>query len=84
MDAHEVKKLKEHVKDEIQIAIGEGNHERGIGFLRFYVELEALPIRSEEPLLGLATTKELLDELTARIEIHGPGLSYRTVDRVGG
>jgi len=34
----------------------------------------------KEPMLGLATCKELLEELSARIEIHGPGLGYRTVD----
>jgi hypothetical protein len=34
-----------------------------------------------EPLLGLATTRELLDELHARIEISGL-LDYRTVVRV--
>lgn len=33
----------------------------------------------EEPLLGLATTKMLLDELFARIELDGK-LDYRTVD----
>lgn len=33
------------------------------------------------PNLGLATTRELLDELRARIEIHAlGGLDYRTVD----
>lgn len=31
------------------------------------------------PNLGLATNRDLLGELTARIEIHGPGLDYRTV-----
>lgn len=30
------------------------------------------------PRLGLATCKELLDELSARIEVHGPGLNYKT------
>jgi hypothetical protein len=30
--------------------------------------------------LGLATTRELLDELTARIEVGHGGLDYRTVD----
>lgn len=37
-----------------------------------------------EPLLGLATTKQLLDEIAARIEVDGSngggGLGYRTVD----
>lgn len=32
-----------------------------------------------QPRLGLATCQELLDELSARIEVHGPGLKYRTV-----
>lgn len=32
-----------------------------------------------KPWLGNATTKELLDEISTRIEIHGPGLSYKTV-----
>jgi hypothetical protein len=33
------------------------------------------------PHLGLATTRELLDELRARIEMHAlGGLDYRTVD----
>lgn len=35
----------------------------------------------DRPHLGLATTRELLDELRARIEIHATGgLDYRTVD----
>lgn len=35
----------------------------------------------DRPHLGLATTRELLDELRARIEIHAlGGLDYRTVD----
>lgn len=33
----------------------------------------------EHPMLGLATTRELLDELWARIEVDGK-LDYRTVD----
>lgn len=36
--------------------------------------------RCREPHLGLATTRQLIDELSARIEVHGPGLDYRTVD----
>ena len=32
-----------------------------------------------EPKLGCATTRQLLEELTARIEVDG-GLDYRTVD----
>lgn len=32
------------------------------------------------PLLGLATTQQLLDEVATRVEVHGPGLQYRTVD----
>lgn len=36
---------------------------------------------SGEPRLGFATTGQLLDELSARIEIHATGgLAYRTVD----
>jgi hypothetical protein len=35
---------------------------------------------ADRPLLGLATTRELLAEISARIEVHGPGLEYRTVD----
>ncbi len=31
------------------------------------------------PRLGYATTEQLLDELRARIEVHGPGLDYATV-----
>lgn len=35
----------------------------------------------EKPNLGLATTRELIAELSARIEIHmDGGLDYRTVD----
>ena len=37
-------------------------------------------VTEAQPNLGLATTRELLDELSARIEVHGPGLDYRTVD----
>ena len=33
-----------------------------------------------KPHLGLATTDVIINELKARIEIHGPGLEYRTVD----
>jgi hypothetical protein len=40
--------------------------------------------KPEEPLLGLATTRELLTEISARIEVDhasgGGGLDYRTVD----
>lgn len=36
---------------------------------------------TEQPYLGLATTRELLDELRARFEMHAlGGLDYRTVD----
>lgn len=35
---------------------------------------------SNEPWLGNATNKQLLEELSTRIEVHGPGLNYRTVD----
>ena len=35
----------------------------------------------KQPHLGLATTRQLLDELRARIEMHAlGGLDYRTVD----
>ncbi len=35
----------------------------------------------DQPNLGLATTRELLDELRVRIEMHAlGGLDYRTVD----
>lgn len=35
----------------------------------------------DQPNLGLATTRQLLDELRARIEVHCQGgLDYRTVD----
>ena len=34
----------------------------------------------ESPRLGDATCEVLLGELSARIEVHGPGLGYRTVD----
>ena len=39
----------------------------------------------DEPLLGLATTRQLLQELEARIDLLGE-LDYRTVDgdRIGG
>lgn len=44
-----------------------------------------LRAREDEPRLGLATTRQLLDEITTRIEIDGysggGGLDYRTVDR---
>ena len=33
-----------------------------------------------KPWLGNATNKELLEELSTRIEIHGPGLDYSTVN----
>jgi hypothetical protein len=40
--------------------------------------------KEEEPRLGLATTRQLLEEITVRIEIDGygggRGLDYRTVD----
>jgi hypothetical protein len=41
--------------------------------------LKILNLREKKPLLGLATTRELIDELKARIEIDGK-LDYRTVD----
>jgi len=41
----------------------------------------------KKPNLGYATTQELLDELTARIDVDGAngggGLDYRTVDSDG-
>jgi len=38
-------------------------------------------MKCNQPHLGLATTRELLDELRARFEIHAAGgLDYRTVD----
>lgn len=39
----------------------------------------AVVSNADEPLLGLATTRQLLDELRARIEVDGK-LDYRTVD----
>lgn len=36
--------------------------------------------KGDRAYLGLATTRELLNELSARIEVHGPGLDYRTVE----
>lgn len=33
-----------------------------------------------KPWLGNATNKELLDELSTRIEVHGPGLDYSTTN----
>lgn len=45
-----------------------------------FAEAHDKALSAEEPLLGLATTGQLLDELRARIEVHGPGLDYRTVD----
>lgn len=43
---------------------------------------EAFAVILEEiwskPWLGNATNKELLEELSVRIEIHGPGLDYST------
>ena len=37
--------------------------------------------RRQEPLLGLATNQQLIQELRARIEVHFPGgLAYRTHD----
>lgn len=36
---------------------------------------------NDKPNLGLATTRELLEEISARIELNWPGgLEYRTVD----
>ena len=40
------------------------------------IEIGKLP---QEPYLGCATTKELLEEIKARIEIDGK-LEYRTID----
>mgnify|MGYP001611261311 CR=1 len=40
-----------------------------------------MTMECKHPHLGLATTRELLDELRARFEIHAAGgLDYRTVD----
>jgi hypothetical protein len=36
-------------------------------------------LEADEPLLGLATTRELIDEIKARLEINGQ-LDYKTVD----
>jgi len=38
-----------------------------------------LPVTIDEPMLGLATTRQLIEELTTRIEMDGM-LDYRTVD----
>lgn len=44
------------------------------------VEVEKVDIdKREEPLLGLATTEMLLDEIRTRLEMDGK-LKYRTVD----
>lgn len=44
-------------------------------------EIEQRKADKNRPWLGLATTRELLDELRARIEVHAlGGLDYRTVD----
>jgi hypothetical protein len=38
-------------------------------------------MQCNQPHLGLATTRELFDELRARFEVHAAGgLDYRTVD----
>ena len=38
-------------------------------------------MKCNQPHLGLATTRELLDEIRARFEVHtAGGLDYRTVD----
>ena len=34
-----------------------------------------------QPWLGNATCEELLEELTIRIEVHGPGLDYKTTGK---
>jgi hypothetical protein len=48
---------------------------------RLQAEVERLRSEIDQPHLGLATTRELLDELRARIEMHAlGGLDYRTVD----
>jgi hypothetical protein len=42
---------------------------------------DTAPVACQHPHLGLATTRELLDEIRARIEMHATGgLDYRTVD----
>jgi len=38
-----------------------------------------VPVSFDEPMLGLATTRQLIEELTTRIEMDGM-LDYRTVD----
>ena len=53
-----------------------GIHGKNCKFEKFELQPE------DEPLLGLATTRELLDEIKARIEIHWD-LDYRTIDKAG-
>ncbi len=43
-------------------------------------EVETLIRTDDHPRLGCATTRELLDEITVRIEVGSVGLDYRTVD----
>lgn len=43
-------------------------------------EVETLLKTDIHPRLGCATTGELLEEIRVRIEVHGPGLEYRTID----
>lgn len=44
-----------------------------------YLVVHRPELPDDAPMLGLATTRELLDEIYARIEISGE-LDYRTVD----
>lgn len=81
----------EDVKMEIKTL--EGNHiaDRGDFIIRgvageiypckpdIFKQTYELASTPQVALLGLATCKMLLDELSARIEVHGPGLGYRTV-----
>ena len=41
-----------------------------------------VPVTIDQPMLGLATTRQLIEELSARIEMDGM-LDYRTVDGEG-
>jgi len=59
-----------------RVASEDGHDSEAAGLLLKYK-------RQPEPLLGLATTRELLAEISARIEVDGAngggGLDYRTV-----
>ena len=73
------REIIERLKD-IQASITAGHIQRARDKLDDLInQLGAGAIIADLPLLGLATCEELLKEISARIEVHGPGLQYKTV-----